>query len=86
MPPEEFDYEDAPSDEDDVTLDEIELYGIPIYDLPEWFEPTAVVVMVKGYIGDNEAPALLFRASGNLALYEIQAILGEGIKQAMDLE
>ena len=83
VPPFDFVGEDEGEYEEDVSLEETSLFGIPIYDLPNWFEPTAVVVMVKGYVGDDEAPTLLFRASGNLAPYEIQAILAEGIRETL---
>ena len=89
-PQEPYDLDDVYGDMDysdeDTTLEEVSLYGLPIYDVPGPFEATAVVVMVKGYWGDSEQPSILFRASGNLAPWEIQAILTEGIKETLELE
>ena len=80
----DWDWYDVDDYDEDDTLATVELYGLPVYDVPSWFEADAVVVMVRGYSPEGEAPMLLFRASGNLAPYEIQAILAEGIRETLE--
>lgn len=80
---EDWDDDDDYSEVDFAVTDCVEVFGQLVFDIPTIFEPDAVVVMVKGYWGDSEQPSLLFRASGNLAPYEIQAILAEGIRETL---
>lgn len=84
-------YEDAPmppiggdvEEGDDNSLNVVEVFGIPLFDVPDNFDADALIVGIKGFFGDDEEPTLLFRASGNLADWEIRAILTEGLKGEM---
>ncbi len=82
-------YEDeaiAPMGDDDydVVDDNLavrELWDIPFYDVPAGFDVDSLIVIVKGFQNESDEPTLLFRASGNLAPFEIRALLTEGLKE-----
>lgn len=68
----------------DDTAATCEVYGLPLYDLPDDFDSDAVVVIIKGFWGDDDFPSLLYRTSSNLAPWEIQAMLAEGMKETLE--
>lgn len=78
VPPIEVDADDEIDLEEELGV--AELFGMNIFDLPEDFTPTGMVVIVRGLVDGDPEPELRYRSTEGLAWWELRGILAEAIR------
>lgn len=63
---------------------EVDVFGFPVYDLPAGRVATGVMVIIRSYDTEDPAqvPALSFRGSDGLAMWEAEAMLRNALRDA----